>query len=340
LDEIKVSVIIPAYNVEAYIEESLSSVLGQTLREIEVIVVDDGSRDKTLEIIRGMAVVDERLRVITQQNSGISVARNRGAALARGRHLYFFDSDDLLHPRALELLHSSAEEKDCDLIRFFAGEFYHGQAGNTFAPSVSEVVCEEISRVDYLKNHVDYVVMVWQYFMRRDLWERLSYPFIEGYYSEDSEITPRLIVRSRKMGLIQARLHAQRIRWTSVSRSRISLAMIESSQVVSESLVRFLNQVEDRRLLPALHRLVANEVLASISNAYLLDRRERDGIRRRMSPLMHHFMKSDRRLHRLAYYGFKWFYWMTAYAVHLKHQRMRRGMRSNMKINIVEVRVD
>ncbi|MBL8449926.1 MAG: glycosyltransferase [Dechloromonas sp.] len=98
-----VSVIMPAYNSEAYIEEAALSVLGQTYRDLELIVVDDGSKDGTLSVVQALARSDSRLTVLAQPNSGRpSIARNRGLERARGRYLAFLDSDDLWFPDRVE----------------------------------------------------------------------------------------------------------------------------------------------------------------------------------------------------------------------------------------------
>ena len=90
----KVSVIIPVYNVEEYLRECLDSIVKQTLREIEIICVDDGSTDNSLEILKEYAKKDNRITVITQKNLHAGVARNAGLAVAKGEYLSFLDSDD------------------------------------------------------------------------------------------------------------------------------------------------------------------------------------------------------------------------------------------------------
>ena len=92
----KVSVIIPVYNTEAYVEQTLRSIMGQTLRDIELIVVNDGSTDGSLSVLERIATGDDRIRLYTQPNKGLSETRNAGIARARGEFIYFMDSDDLL----------------------------------------------------------------------------------------------------------------------------------------------------------------------------------------------------------------------------------------------------
>ncbi|MEH2143359.1 glycosyltransferase family 2 protein [Nostoc sp.] len=111
----KVSVIIPAYNTEAYIAKAIESALEQTLTDIEVIVVDDGSSDKTVEVLKSFT--DQRLKVIVnQQNLGVSAARNRALRAAQGEWIAVLDSDDWYAPERLEKLVLLAEETNADMI--------------------------------------------------------------------------------------------------------------------------------------------------------------------------------------------------------------------------------
>lgn len=111
-----VSVVIPAYNAEDYIDQCLKSVLAQTLHDIEVIVVDDGSTDDTAAAVERMAERDERLRLICQDNQFAGVARNTGINAAEGDFLYFLDADDWIEPRALELMLESAKSLGTDIV--------------------------------------------------------------------------------------------------------------------------------------------------------------------------------------------------------------------------------
>lgn len=111
-----VSVIIPSYNAEQFIGKCLRSVLDQTLRDIEVIVVDDGSTDATLSVVEPFAQQDNRLTVIRQKNSYAGVARNNGMRHASGTYLYFLDSDDFIDKTALETMVSAAESCNADVV--------------------------------------------------------------------------------------------------------------------------------------------------------------------------------------------------------------------------------
>ena len=113
--DIKVSVIIPVYNVSYYLEPALDSVIDQTLREIEIICIDDGSTDSSLEILKKYQKADDRIRIATEQNAGPARARNNGLARARGRYVMFLDADDFYELTLLERLYNAAENENLDI---------------------------------------------------------------------------------------------------------------------------------------------------------------------------------------------------------------------------------
>lgn len=111
-----VSVIVPVYNREKYLSDCLESILSQTLSDIEVVVIDDGSTDASLNIIRKFSEFDNRLKVITQKHSGASCARNTGIANSTGEYIMFVDSDDTIEPDYIEKIYRKAKSLDCDLV--------------------------------------------------------------------------------------------------------------------------------------------------------------------------------------------------------------------------------
>lgn len=115
---VKISVIVPVYNCEDYLEESIGSVLNQSFKDIEVICVDDGSTDSSLNILNNIAYNDSRLKVFSQENQGSSSIRNYGLKNANGDYLYFFDADDFLVENALEEAYSNAIRNDSDIVVF------------------------------------------------------------------------------------------------------------------------------------------------------------------------------------------------------------------------------
>lgn len=113
---IKVSVIIPIYNAYDYLRPAMDSVIYQTLRDIEIICIDDGSTDHSLDIIKEYQKNDNRIRIVTETNAGPAVARNNGINRSRGEYLAFFDADDFLEPQFLELTYQKAKEESLDIV--------------------------------------------------------------------------------------------------------------------------------------------------------------------------------------------------------------------------------
>lgn len=119
-----VSVIIPVYNVEQYLRQCLDSVVNQTLKDIEIICVNDSSTDNSLSILNEYAARDSRIKVITQPNGGAGAARNNGLSVSTGKYLSFLDSDDFFEPDMLELAYEKAEEDKADFVVFQSDQYY------------------------------------------------------------------------------------------------------------------------------------------------------------------------------------------------------------------------
>lgn len=119
-----VSVIVPVYNVEPYLPQCLDSIVNQTLKNIEIICVNDSSTDNSLNILNHYAEKDPRIKVVTQPNGGAGAARNRGLSLAAGKYLSFLDSDDFFEPDMLELAYNKAVCDKADFVVFQSDQYY------------------------------------------------------------------------------------------------------------------------------------------------------------------------------------------------------------------------
>lgn len=133
-----ISVIIPCYNVDKWVKKCLDSVLAQTYKEIEVIVIDDGSTDDTADILA--SYTDSRLRIITQKNKGVSMARNNGITYASGEFLTFVDSDDWLEPQMYEKLYSALASNDADMAVCNYNLVYDDHIVDQYSKSRNETV--------------------------------------------------------------------------------------------------------------------------------------------------------------------------------------------------------
>lgn len=131
MEEVQVSVVIPTYNVEQYVDKCLDSISKQTLYRIEIICVDDGSADTTLEILESYAQKDKRFRIFCQKNAGPGVARNLGLSKARGKYVIFLDSDDYFETEFLETMLRTAEDCQSDVTICCSDEF-DSQTGEVY----------------------------------------------------------------------------------------------------------------------------------------------------------------------------------------------------------------
>lgn len=111
----KISVIVPVYNSEKFLEKCLNSIINQTFKDIEIICIDDGSSDKSLDILKSFETKDKRIRILTQKNMGPSCARNKGLEIATGEYVGFVDSDDWIDLDFYEKLYNSAEKYNADI---------------------------------------------------------------------------------------------------------------------------------------------------------------------------------------------------------------------------------
>ena len=110
-EDIKISVVIPVYGVEKYIRQCLESIINQTYKNLEIIVVNDGTKDNSMKIVEEY-LSDERIKIINKQNGGLSSARNRGMEEATGKYIFFVDSDDWIELNTIEILVKNSKSVD------------------------------------------------------------------------------------------------------------------------------------------------------------------------------------------------------------------------------------
>ena len=184
----RVSVVVPIYNVAAYLDACLDSLAAQNLRDLEVVMVDDGSTDASPEIAERFAAADERFRLVRQENAGLGAARNTGADHATGEFIAFVDSDDMVTPNAYELLLATLDETGSD--------FASGNALRLtgFGTSPVSFLTQTFERTR-LRTHITRFPPLrvdrtaWNKLFRRSFWDEHSFRFPEGVLYEDIPVT-------------------------------------------------------------------------------------------------------------------------------------------------------
>jgi glycosyltransferase involved in cell wall biosynthesis len=184
-----ISVIIPVYNVDKYLRQCLDSVINQTAVKLQIICVDDGSTDNSLNILEEYARQDRRLTVITQKNSGLSAARNAAMPLVKGKYTLFVDSDDWIEPNLCETVFAEAERTNAEVVLFgFVNEIVQPEKK---LASLCEPTC--IPAVDYFLffNHH---CMVWNRLYLTEFLRHNGITFPDGLYYEDNEFNYKVLV--------------------------------------------------------------------------------------------------------------------------------------------------
>lgn len=172
---IKVSVIVPVYNVKDYLERAVDSLLNQTLSEIEIILIDDGSTDGSGDICDKYAEKDKRVIVLHQKNSGVSAARNNGLKLAKGEYIGFVDSDDYAEPDMYEVLYNNAVENDCQLSAIAAKNM---RVDGTFVEEERNdkvYVWDNKTALKYFLERKYFNVCIWSKLLHRDVCKNISF---------------------------------------------------------------------------------------------------------------------------------------------------------------------
>lgn len=192
-----ISVIIPVYNVEKYLGRCLDSIINQTYNNLEIICINDGSTDSSLEILRSYGAREPRIKIISQDNQGLSEARNVGLKIASGEYISFIDSDDWIDGYYYESMVAKIYSSNADIV--FAN--MKSMQGNNMLISTNkkQTVDKFYKKVRLLRNG-----SVCDKVIRKDLFEKNSISFIKGRYFEDNIVLLQLAFFSNKLTIDDA----------------------------------------------------------------------------------------------------------------------------------------
>lgn len=196
--EYNLTAIVPVYNAENYLKSCLKSLAAQTLGNIEVIIIDDGSTDKSADIAHYFEDTYSHFKVVKQKNSGLSAARNKGLNSAKGSYISFVDADDFLDPLMYEKLFKAAVERESKVVRCGFVQFEdktgrilkHRREFGTF----TEINSTKKLLKAYLEKTIERVV--WNGIYHRSLFDTVCFPYGKKY--EDQYVTPKLLAQTNK----------------------------------------------------------------------------------------------------------------------------------------------
>ena len=242
-----ISIVIPVYNVEAYIEHCIHNILSQTYRNLEVIIVNDGSPDDSIKIAKELTKDDPRFIYIDKENGGQSDARNAGLDIATGDYIFFCDPDDFMFEKSIENLYYASQLTEADIVvgsfcRFEEGMFY-------FYPKPKEdELLFPLSARDAIKgmdSMEDYTLLrysaVWGKLFKKHLFDEIRFP--KGKYAEDQFIMWKLYLASEKMTRYDSDIYAYRINFKGLTQN-YNLSHLDFIEAIEERIHTLMGMPE------------------------------------------------------------------------------------------------
>ena len=247
------SIVVPIYNVEEYLDRCVRSLTGQTFRDIEIILVDDGSPDGCPAMCDAYAEEDSRIKVIHKANGGLSDARNAGLRAASGDYVLFADSDDFLDTDACRQC-LKAVEKGADVVTFDV--MIRGGENADLSPRPCFRDGEAMDSREYVIRSIQnrcFYVTVWHYLYRRDFLIRNGLFFRVGYNHEDWDLVPRLFLKDFQIVYLRYPVYNYVGRDNSIMSSGVSPKRVHDSLSALTKWKEAFDRVEDRELSRYLH---------------------------------------------------------------------------------------
>ena len=258
-NKIKVSVMLPVYNVGKYLKECLDSVVNQTLKDIEIICINDGSTDDSLEILNEYAAKDERFIVYSQENQGQGVARNKGVQLAKGEYMQFIDPDDWIELNMLEILYNFAKDHHSQVVKFNYTDYndYSGKyKQQDFVKQIQEEYNYDLNETPYYTWRIlkkdclsGLDLHVWAHFYQTEFIKSNKIRFAPSKHGEDHLFADGAIVLANKIDYLNKYLYFYRVRsGSSVQiKSNINFCVFDNIRLLKEFLLEnnLFNELED-----------------------------------------------------------------------------------------------
>lgn len=259
---LKLSIIIPMYNVEKYIERCLLSCLRQDIsyNEYEIIIVNDGSPDCSLIIAQKIADQYTNIRIISQENKGLSEARNTGIRHANGQYIWFVDSDDVIKENCLSQIIEQCDSQELELLAICAAEVINDKSIRKFSFDNNEV----LKGVDVLEKGLMICCAPFTIY-RRDFLLKNNLVFFPGIYYEDTEFSPRAYFYAKRVGFSNDILYYYISNPTSITRTNNPKKAFDRLKVIKSIDNFFRNDMKYK------HATFVHNYLSTMLNSALLN---------------------------------------------------------------------
>lgn len=246
-NHVLVSVIVPVYNVEAYLEKCVNSILSQTYSYFELILVDDGSKDGSGKLCDLLATKDSRIICIQKENGGLSSARNIALDICKGEYITCVDSDDMISPNALELMIEYANKCEADVV---VTRYPISFSDDTLAPENAVVKgVKTLAKLDAIQEIVCKSTRweAWGHLFKRSLWEGIRFP--NGKIYEDFATTPYVFAKAKRTTFIDTAVYYYYQRPGSIMRQSESKVSLDLCTIAQELVSYFKMTVTDGGVL-------------------------------------------------------------------------------------------
>lgn len=249
-EEIAVSVVIPVYNTGDYLADTLQCICNQTLRNIEIIVINDGSTDNSLHIAESFAAQDSRIAVYSQSNQGQSVARNNAMPYVRGSYIYYMDSDDIIDSDALRLCYEKCESQHLDFL-FFDADILNSSVSYKLSLDYQRTqyvnhdeVLSGVEMLNLLIDHHGYSASPCLSFIKTDYIKEGNTKWYPGIIHEDELFTLLLYVNAKRVSCIPRTFYHRRLRDNSTMTRAYSWRNIIGYQTVTREALAFMRTTD------------------------------------------------------------------------------------------------
>lgn len=262
---VKLSIIVPVYNVSKYLAKCLDSLICQDLKleEYEIIVVNDGSTDNSEEISRQYEEKYSNIKVVCQENQGLSGARNTGVKIALGKYIQFVDSDDYLEPNVLKTLVDKMEFDNLDILRFNyqnVNEQYEAYEPYKEHKPYVDYRDEVGDGLTFLTERLGYACYAVQFLIKSELLKKEGNTFKSGIYFEDTEWTPRILTQAKRVTSTDLIVYNYLLRQGSITNS----VSVEKKRKVLEDKMQLVSSLKQQMLDKADKRWYEGMISATI----------------------------------------------------------------------------
>ena len=267
---LKLSIIVPVYKVEDYLYKCVDSLLNQDLsmETYEIILVNDGSPDRCGDMCDEIAAKNSNVKVVHRVNGGLSAARNSGIDVAKGEYVQFVDSDDYIEPKVLKGLVEKMDHEGLDVLRFNyqnVNERYEVITPNKDPKHYVDYSDEVCDGLTFLNERLGPACYAWQFIVRRELLEDCR--FKEGIYFEDTEWTPRLMLKAKQMTSVGLIVYNYLLRQGSITQSvdeKKKKKVLDDLLLSIDSLQQLMYNVADKRWLQGMITMIVLSVFGYV----------------------------------------------------------------------------